>query len=131
MATYRLFKLPELEGDCEDYGETIIYKGTVASSPQSFTLDSHHTMEAGRVFPVSRNTWHMLMGTRFARHFDKIGDGLTHGGIYPNSGKTIPFVSAAAPVSQLPEQDGDVCVANYSKKSDVFRGDPIKVSYPY
>ncbi|CAM9544538.1 unnamed protein product [Pylaiella littoralis] len=95
-ATYRLFKLPELERDCEDYGEAVVYKGTVESSPQSFTLDNHHTMDTGRVFPVCRNTLHMLTGTRFARHFDKIGDGETHYGIYPDCGKPIPFASAGA-----------------------------------
>lgn len=93
-ATYRLFKLPELEKDCEDYGEAVIYKGTVESSPKAFTLDNHHTMDAGRAFPVCRNTLHMLMGTRFARHFDKVGDGKTHFGIYPDCGKSIPFASA-------------------------------------
>lgn len=95
-ATYRLFKLPELERDCEDYGEAVVYKGTMASSPQSFTLDNHHTMDTGRVFPVCRNTLHMLMGTRFARYFDKVGDGKTHYGIYPDCGKPIPFASAGA-----------------------------------
>lgn len=94
-ATYRLFKLPELEKDCEDYGEAVIYKGTVESSPKAFTLDNHHTMDTGRVFPVCRNTLHMLMGTRFAPHFDKVGDGKTHYGIYPDCGKTIPFASAS------------------------------------
>lgn len=93
-ATYRLFKLPELERDCEDYGEAVIYKGTVTSSPKSFTLDNHHVMDTGRVFPVCRNTLHMLTGTRFARHFEKVGDGKIHYGIYPDCGKTIPFASA-------------------------------------
>ncbi len=93
-ATYRLFKLPELERDCEDYGEAVIYKGTIPSSPEAFTLDNHHTMDTGRVFPVCRNTLHMLMGTRFAPHFDKVGDGKTHFGIYPDCGKAIPFASA-------------------------------------
>ncbi|CAN0495098.1 unnamed protein product, partial [Scytosiphon promiscuus] len=81
-ATYRLFKLRELERDCEDYGEAVIYKGTLSSCPESFALDRHHTMDAGRVCPVSRNTLHMLTGTRFARHFDKVGDGATHLGLF-------------------------------------------------
>lgn len=84
-ATYRLFKLAELEQDCEDYGEAVIYKGTVPSSPNSFSLDNHHVMDAGRVFPVCRNTLHMLTGTRFARHFEKVR-GLVHvfvkGGVF-------------------------------------------------
>lgn len=101
-ATYRLFKLPELERDCEDYGEAVIYKGTVSTSPQSFTLDNHHVMDAGRVFPVCRNTLHMLTGTRFARHFDKVGDGKIHYGIYPDCGKPIPFSSADSNAGAAP-----------------------------
>lgn len=93
-ATYRLFKLPELERDWEDYGDAVIYKGTVPSSPEAFTLDRHHTMDTGRVHPVCRNTLHMLMGTRFASHFEKVGDGKTHFGLFPGCGKQIPFSSA-------------------------------------
>ncbi|CAM9305033.1 unnamed protein product [Choristocarpus tenellus] len=93
-ATYRLFKLPELETDCEDYGEAVIYKGTVPTSPRSFTLDNHHVIDTGRVFPVCRNTLHMLKGTRFSPHFEKVGGGETHFGIYPDCGKSLPFASA-------------------------------------
>lgn len=28
-ATYRLFKLGGLEGDCEDYGQAVCYRGTI------------------------------------------------------------------------------------------------------
>ncbi|MDO8863697.1 hypothetical protein Q6D67_18555 [Haliea sp. E1-2-M8] len=51
-ATYRLFKLEGLETDCEDYGQAVVYRGTMPNCPHGFSLDSHHFIETGRVFPV-------------------------------------------------------------------------------
>ena len=56
-ATYRLFKLDGLEPACEDYGQAVIYKGTIPEQPQAFALDGHHPIERGKVFPVCGNTW--------------------------------------------------------------------------
>ena len=63
-ATYRLWKLDTLEPDCEDYGQAVIYKGTIPYHPDQFTLDSHHTIDTGRVFLVCGNTHRMLSETR-------------------------------------------------------------------
>lgn len=93
-ATYRLFKLAGLEPHCEDYGQAVVYKGTIPGSPQVFELDKHHTIEKGRVFPVCGNTWKMLSDTRFAPHFDFIGDFSTHYGIFQGCGTEIPFGEA-------------------------------------
>merc|ERR1712217_987079 len=90
-ATYRLFKLDGLESHCEDYGQAVVYKGTVELCPDLFGLDGHHEIEKGKVFPVCGNTWRMLKDTRFARHFDFIGDFSTHYGIYDGCGTLIPF----------------------------------------
>lgn len=90
-ATYRLFKLPALESACEDYGQAVVYRGTVPHHAQLFVLDKHHLIERGRVFPVCGNTWRMLHDTRFASHFDFIGDFSTHYGIFKGCGTTIPF----------------------------------------
>lgn len=90
-ATYRLFKLPALETACEDYGQAVIYKGTVEHAPHAFALDSHHLMETGKVFPVCGNTWMMLKDTRFAEHFDFIGTFDTHYGIFDGCGGDAPF----------------------------------------
>ncbi|PIE14426.1 MAG: methyltransferase type 11 [Rhodobacterales bacterium] len=90
-ATYRLFKLPGLESACEDYGQAVIYKGTVPHAPHHFILDDHHVMETGRVFPVCGNTWMMLNDTRMAAHFDFIGDFTTHYGIFEGCGGESPF----------------------------------------
>lgn len=90
-ATYRLFKLPALEPACEDYGQAVIYKGTIPHCPQAFILDSHHLMPTGKVFPVCGNTWMMLATTRFKSHFDFIGSFETHYGIFEGCGSDLPF----------------------------------------
>lgn len=92
-ATYRLFKLPELEPACEDYGQAVIYLGGVANSEQVFALDTHHLIEKGRVFPVCGNTWMMLKNTRFSGHFDFIGNFDQHYGIFEGCGTPVPFES--------------------------------------
>ncbi len=90
-ATYRLFKLEGLEPACEDYGQAVIYKGSIAHHPHQFKLDSHHIIETGKVFPVCGNTWKMLHETRFRPHFEFIGNRQTHYGIFPGCGSSIPF----------------------------------------
>ncbi len=90
-ATYRLFKLDELEPDCEDYGQAVIYRGGIPNHERMFTLDKHHFIEAGRVFPVCGNTWRMLHDSRFAAHFEFIGDFSRHFGIFAGCGGGLPF----------------------------------------
>jgi len=99
-ATYRLFKLDGIEPACEDYGQAVVYKGSVPEQPDAFELDGHHLIERGKVFPVCGNTWRMLADTRFAPHFDFIGDFGTHYGIFPGCGTSIPFATAAAPAAK-------------------------------
>ncbi|TVP52007.1 MAG: methyltransferase domain-containing protein [Halomonadaceae bacterium] len=98
-ATYRLFKLDALEPACEDYGQAVIYKGTLAEHPQVFHLDKHHAIEKGRVFPVCGNTWQMLADTRFAEHFTFIGDFSTHYGIFAGCGTDLPFAGTTTPAT--------------------------------
>lgn len=90
-ATYRLFKLPDLESHCEDYGQAVIYKGSIEHHPNAFTLDKHHYIETGKVFPVCGNTWKMLHDTRFKPHFEFIGNFDTHFGIFDGCGTSLPF----------------------------------------
>ena len=92
-ATYRLFKLDDLETACEDYGQAVIYKGSVGEQSDAFELDRHHLIERGKVFPVCGNTWRMLADTRFRPHFDFIGHFSTHYGIFPGGGTSIPFAA--------------------------------------
>ena len=90
-ATYRLFKIAELEQDCEDHGQAVIYKGTVPEHSHSFILDKHHDIQTGKVFPVCGNTWRMLHETRYQKHFEFIGDFSQHYGLFEGCGKSIPF----------------------------------------
>jgi SAM-dependent methyltransferase len=94
-ATYRLFKIAELETACEDYGQAVIYKGTIPEHPDKYALDKHHDMETGRVFPVCGNTWRMLQDTRFAPHFEFIGNFDRHYGIFTGCGTSIPYDTSA------------------------------------
>jgi arsenite methyltransferase len=90
-STYRLFKLDELDATAEDYGQAVIYKGTVPNAPNEFTLDEHLVMKTGKVVPVCGNSWKMLKNTRFARHFDFIGSFDTHLGPFSDHAADNPF----------------------------------------
>lgn len=91
-ATYRLFKIPDkLESDCEDYGQAVIYKGTIPNNQHYWNLDSHHKIIKNKIFPVCGNTWDMLYCTRFKEHFEFIGNFDYHYGIFDGCGKGIPF----------------------------------------
>ncbi len=90
-ATYRLFNIGGLELACEDYGQAVIYKVGIPYTEDTFTLDAHHRIEKCRVFPVCGNTWNMLKESRFAPHFDFIGDFARHYGIFEGCGTQMPF----------------------------------------
>ncbi|MGL1936609.1 MAG: methyltransferase domain-containing protein [Fibrobacterales bacterium] len=93
-ATYRLFKIEELESQCEDYGQAVIYKGGIQHHNEVFHLDGHHAIQKGKVFPVCGNTWRMLHDTRFKEYFEFIGTWDTHYGAFSDCGINVPFGSA-------------------------------------
>jgi len=98
--TVRAFKLKELEDTCEDFGQAVIYLGSVPECPHRFVLDNHHVFETGRSTRVCGNTARMLSGTRFASHFTIQGDCSTHFGLFecnscqPNPGDMASSSSA-------------------------------------
>ena len=100
-ATYRLFRIDALENACEDFGQAVIYRGTIPQHADRFILDKHHDIETGRVFPVCGNTWRMLRDSRFAAHFEFIGDFSRHYGLFDgcSGGDGLPFDSDMAPDS--------------------------------
>jgi len=108
-ATYRLFKIATLEDACEDHGQAVIYHGTIDQLPHHFNLDKHHTIETGRVFPVCGNTFRMLKESRFAKHFDFIGDDSRHYGIFAGCGDILPFGHQADIVSGPFVNSGSCC----------------------
>jgi SAM-dependent methyltransferase len=88
--TVRAFKL-ELEDICEDYGQVATYRGTVPEHPHFFDLDEHHRFFTGKPMLVCGNTADMLTKTRFAKHFDVVGDRSVHYGAFdcaPGSAKS-------------------------------------------
>lgn len=106
-ATYRLFKLDELEPACEDYGQAVIYKGDIAHQADAFLLDKHHYIETGKVFPVCGNTWRMLHDTRFKAHFEFIGNWDKHFGIFEGCGTALPYDNVAS--SNAGDSAGGCC----------------------
>lgn len=90
-ATYRLFKLDDLEPACEDHGQAVIYHGGIRDAAHTFVLDKHHHIETGKVFPVCGNTYRMLHDSRFAPHFSFIGDFSQHFGIFQGCGSVLPY----------------------------------------
>jgi SAM-dependent methyltransferase len=100
-ATYRLFNIDALESACEDYGQAVVYRGSIPNHPDRLVLDKHHDIETGRVFAVCGNTWRMLQDTRFASHFDFIGDFSRHYGLFEGCGDGLPFdrASQSGPIS--------------------------------
>ncbi len=108
-ATYRLFKEENLESDCEDYGQAVIYKGTIPNNPDRFQLDKHHDIQTGKVFPVCGNTWIMLKETRFAEHFQFIGNFDKHFGLFEGCGSAIPFDSSYTLIDSAGEANPSCC----------------------
>jgi arsenite methyltransferase len=95
-ATYRLFKLPQLEAACEDYGQTVTYKGSIPHHAEQLTLDKHHVLVTGEPFAVCGNTFDMLHESRLQAHFEFSGDRTRHAGIFPDCGTSLPFDSDEA-----------------------------------
>ncbi len=79
--TMRAFKL-ELEDQCEDYGQTAQYLGTIEHCPERFILDNHHEFPTKAVIRVCGNTADMLSETRLAKHFNIKGDKSCHLGLF-------------------------------------------------
>ncbi|MCH2206986.1 MAG: methyltransferase domain-containing protein [Lentisphaerales bacterium] len=78
--TYRLFKIADLEDNCEDYGQIATYNGTMKENSHLFVLDDHHSFETGRPERVCGNTADMLQLSRYKDHFEVVGERKTHFG---------------------------------------------------
>ena len=95
--TYRLFKIEDLEYDCEDYGQIVTYNGTITNHSEEWQLDNHHTFRTNEKMRVCMNTYLILGRSRFEKHFTfESPEPLTHLGIFPDCGKGIPFESSGS-----------------------------------
>lgn len=107
-ATYRLWNL-DLEPHCEDYGQAVIYKGTMHRYPSGWLLDKHHYFETGKIFPVCGNTYTMLHDTRLNQHFEFIGNWDHHYGVFEGCGVTMPFDAIPNSISSKSATAGGCC----------------------
>ncbi len=107
-ATYRLFNIEALEDACEDHGQAVSYRGTLAGAADALAFDKHHLFETGRITPVCGNTFLMLRDSRLASHFDFHGDFSRHFGLFPGCGGSLPF-APAADTAHLPELGSGCC----------------------
>ena len=103
--TYRLFKLEGLDDRCEDYGQIAVYTEEIPHLGPLFKLDDHHVFELKRPERVCGNTAAMLRDTRFARHFQVIGDESVHYGLF-DCGETM---AAAQYAPRDPNAGGACC----------------------
>ncbi len=95
-ATYRLFNISGLEPGSEDYGQAVVYRGTIDQYPDGFSLDKHTSMQTGERQAVSGNTWLTLHESRFREHFEFIGNTDQHNGIFEGESTTVPFTMGAS-----------------------------------
>lgn len=89
--TYRLFKIKTLEPDCEDYGHSVTYKGTMSENEEYFKLDDHHVFNKGEKVKVCGNSYSMIVDSRFKDHFEYEGSFDKHLGIFEGCGGNSPF----------------------------------------
>jgi len=80
--TYRLWKLKDLEDDCEDYGHIAVYNGQMSESPFKFELDNGHLFYKNKPERICGNTAIMLSETRFKEYFQVLGSFKEHFGAF-------------------------------------------------
>lgn len=90
--TYRLFKLSNLEPQCEDYGQIATYKGNIVGSVSSFVLDDHHYFEKAKPVLVCGNTAAMLGESWLGKYFVIQGDRSTNFGAFPCNNTSVETV---------------------------------------
>ena len=108
-ATYRLFKVSELESGCENYGQTAMYQGGIANHDSLLQLDSDSIFRLGQIVPVSGNTHRILSASRFGRFFELIGNQNSHYGVFPKSRSQDPFNMAYGEVAPVEPKKPTCC----------------------
>jgi arsenite methyltransferase len=86
--TLRGFKLP-LEDRCEDYGQFVVYRGTIEGLPEAFDLDLGHSFKRLDMHKVCKNTADMLRAPQYEPHFE-VSPEHVHRGVFdcgPTNGK--------------------------------------------
>jgi hypothetical protein len=95
-ATYRLFKVSDLESSEENYGQTARYLGNIPEHPQRIELDQQNVFVSGQETPISGNTAQILNAGRFSASFQVIGDTSLHLGAFSRELDNLPDFDASA-----------------------------------
>lgn len=94
--TVRAFKLDDLEDICEDYGQNVVYDGSIPGFPDHFDLDNDHRFDKCIPSHVCGNTASMLTETRYGRAFTMDRGREVHYGKFENCGGTAEERSKSA-----------------------------------
>lgn len=94
--TYRLFKLASLEPTRENYGQQVIYKGSVEDNSDQLVFDEGNIFPTSEPVPVCGNTFRMLSESRYFDDFEFKGDAETHLGRFTVPGEANLMASVAA-----------------------------------
>ncbi len=95
-ATYRLFKVDNLESQGENYGQQVTYKGTIDNHKAQFNLDENNTFITNKPTNIDGNTWKILQQSRFKTHFSFNGNFDTHLGAFSNQNTAFPFTHSVS-----------------------------------
>jgi arsenite methyltransferase len=106
--TSRLWKL-DLEPHCEDYGQAVIYKGTMDRHPSGWLLHKHLFFETGKIHPVCGNTYKMLHETRLKEYFDFVGTWDKHYGFFAGCASPHPSDSIPSAPGKRASKGGCCC----------------------
>ena len=90
-ATYRLFKIGDLELGAENYGHEVTYNGHMQHAEDMFVLDGRNRFKKGERTALSGNSFRMLQESRFSAMFDFFGDTSVHLGQFADHGQDSPF----------------------------------------
>jgi len=107
--TFRLFKLEDLEENCEDYGQYAIYNGTIEGFPHSYALDKDHKFETNKPNLVCGNTASMLKDSWLGKYFTVFGDRKTHFGQFQNCGNVVGKGLSETETQKSPSTSSSCC----------------------
>ena len=91
--TVRAFKLDNLEDSYEDYGQVVIYNGSISGYPHFFDLDVRHRFITNKPTPVCGNTASMVSNTRYGKAFKALGNRAAHFGAFEGCGMNSEYVA--------------------------------------
>ncbi len=125
--SYRLFNIKNLEPLCEDYGQSVIYKGTILTDPTTFILDNHHTILKDQKFSVCGNSYRILFESRYKNHFTFDGDFSVHYGPFAGCGGSLAFDKTAnSSCCGVAEENCDMSVTAKNSPPATIKTEKIK-----